>query len=362
MAIKGYSFTALVKEFVALLGRKINGKPLTADVTITKADIGLPDVKNVSLNWTFGTSNPTLIWGSQGDSIQSYVYTGSQLKTFVGLNEVSNWPATAAINDSSNVKYSTAGAVKQAYDKGVEALSKANAALPNTGGSINGNVHVQGSLSAVDLAVPYDQYIRLNQANAGFGWGIREESSTGRMTFEGRVGVGAFLTKFSLDIGGQPYVGSSKVFHQAFPPTAAQVGLPNVKNVSLNWTVGTQPIVYLWGSQGDDVQSYVYTGEQVRVFAGAAPKPVALGTGTSVTVNADYNRMFRLDFTYQDGTYPDQTTGSILYDKNSSRRYSSCPYWSGGAARGICQLDKTNKTLKAGAGQLITYVVLTYLD
>lgn len=37
-------------------------------------------------------------------------------KGSVGLNLVNNWPATAATNDSSDVKYATAGAVKKAYD------------------------------------------------------------------------------------------------------------------------------------------------------------------------------------------------------------------------------------------------------
>ncbi|MGL4800503.1 MAG: hypothetical protein ACRCWY_14075 [Cellulosilyticaceae bacterium] len=46
--------------------------------------------------------------------------------TDVGLGNVNNWGATSAVNDASNAKYATAGAVKTAYDKGVEALNLAN--------------------------------------------------------------------------------------------------------------------------------------------------------------------------------------------------------------------------------------------
>ena len=50
-------------------------------------------------------------------------------KDQVGLGNVNNWNATSAVNDSSNSKYATAGAVKQAYDKGVQALNTANGKL-----------------------------------------------------------------------------------------------------------------------------------------------------------------------------------------------------------------------------------------
>ncbi|MGL5099890.1 MAG: hypothetical protein ACRC6B_07675, partial [Fusobacteriaceae bacterium] len=109
----------------------------------TKADVGLPNVKDVSLNWAWGTATPTHIWGAQGDAAQSYVYNGSQLKTFVGLSAVNNWGASAAINSTSATTYATSSAVKQAYDKGVAAESlantKANRTLTITGtGSLGG--------------------------------------------------------------------------------------------------------------------------------------------------------------------------------------------------------------------------------
>ncbi|MGL5099457.1 MAG: hypothetical protein ACRC6B_05395, partial [Fusobacteriaceae bacterium] len=89
----------------------------------TATDVGLPNVKDVSLNWAWGTANPTHIWGSQGDAKQSYVYNGSQLKTFVGLSAVNNWGASSEVNSTSTTTYATAAAVKIAYDKALEAIS-----------------------------------------------------------------------------------------------------------------------------------------------------------------------------------------------------------------------------------------------
>lgn len=66
-------------------------------------------------------------------------------KADVGLNLVNNWDASSAVNDTSNSKYATSGAVKRAYDKGVEALnsattanSNANNRLLKSGGTMTG--------------------------------------------------------------------------------------------------------------------------------------------------------------------------------------------------------------------------------
>jgi len=53
----------------------------------TKSNVGLPNVKNVALNWSWGSGTPTHIWGSQGDSTNSYVYNATDLKNFLGLTK-----------------------------------------------------------------------------------------------------------------------------------------------------------------------------------------------------------------------------------------------------------------------------------
>ncbi|WP_413612116.1 tail fiber domain-containing protein [Cetobacterium somerae] len=79
----------------------------------TKGDLGIGNVTNVALNWAWGTANPTHIWGSQGDSGQSFVYNGSQLKYFIGLNNVNNWGASSSIGANSTTEYATTNMVAQ---------------------------------------------------------------------------------------------------------------------------------------------------------------------------------------------------------------------------------------------------------
>lgn len=43
-------------------------------------------------------------------------------KDDIGLSNVNNWGATTAVNSNSTTTYATASAVKQAYDKAVEAV------------------------------------------------------------------------------------------------------------------------------------------------------------------------------------------------------------------------------------------------
>ena len=56
-------------------------------------------------------------------------------KTWLGLQNVPNYTATSSVSDASNAKLATAGAVKTAYDKGVQALNEANSRDKVTGNS-----------------------------------------------------------------------------------------------------------------------------------------------------------------------------------------------------------------------------------
>lgn len=57
-------------------------------------------------------------------------------KSDVGLGNVNNWGATTAINSTSTTTYATASAVKQAYDKAVEASDTANTKQNSTDNSL----------------------------------------------------------------------------------------------------------------------------------------------------------------------------------------------------------------------------------
>lgn len=72
-------------------------------------------------------------------------------KVDVGLDLVKNWDVSSSVIDPSNTLYATAGAVKKAHDKGVEALNKANTMLPNGGYSET----AQDLKIGIDNRVPY---------------------------------------------------------------------------------------------------------------------------------------------------------------------------------------------------------------
>ncbi|EGR0697673.1 hypothetical protein EX461_18070 [Vibrio parahaemolyticus] len=54
-----------------------------------------------------------------------------------------------------------------------------------------------------DLSVELNKCIRFNRANAGFGWGIREFSSSGALEFVGRSGTGEWGVKAYIDGSGR---------------------------------------------------------------------------------------------------------------------------------------------------------------
>lgn len=76
-------------------------------------------------------------------------------KTWLGLQNVPNYAATSSVSDASNAKLATAGAVKQAYDKGVAALNTANGKLSVTKGA-NYRIHSDGFKEAWGSATLYD--------------------------------------------------------------------------------------------------------------------------------------------------------------------------------------------------------------
>lgn len=155
--------------------RTVNGKALTANIAITAAD--------------------------------------------VGLGSVNNWVATSAVNDASNAKYATAGAVKTAYDLAANALPK------NGGGSVIGPIESTGANGKFQVLNPND-----GSAMAWFGF-INDRST---VRYDG-TGVGASngfqvvgtgdAVKMYVDNTGEIFAkGTERVFHTSNLPTAAQVG------------------------------------------------------------------------------------------------------------------------------------------
>ncbi|MCX8905318.1 hypothetical protein [Vibrio parahaemolyticus] len=76
-------------------------------------------------------------------------------KAQVGLGNVPNYPATSSVSDASNSKLATAGAVKQAYDKGVEGLNRGNAAYDRAEqAETNANKHTDQRISTLIGGAP----------------------------------------------------------------------------------------------------------------------------------------------------------------------------------------------------------------
>ena len=202
--------------------------------THTVSEVGLPNVKDVSLNWSWGTSAITHIWGSQGDATQSYVYNGTQLKAFVGLANVNNWGATAAINDSSDITYATAGAVKKAYD--LASVHKHSVADVTTTGITTakfifaGGLGVEYSQAAIEIRevgqVGKTKSTYDYAPSIGFHWAMTTAGSLA-LHADGNFylrGQGFTGTQYRSLTASNFFVGTNPVYHAGNKPTASDIG------------------------------------------------------------------------------------------------------------------------------------------
>lgn len=147
-------------------------------------------------------------------------------------------------------------------------------------------------------------------ANWTRGIDFKNSSNTTRLGGIGVYGTDNNTDSIYLGFGSEPWTNSellitttglsykgNKIYHAGDRPTAseigaatashthtpAQVGLPNVKDRSFNWEWGNTTPTHIWGSKGDSIQQYVFNGEQIRAFAGAAPLNHNHTSLTSVT-------------------------------------------------------------------------------
>lgn len=87
-------------------------------------------------------SNPTVRVGSTTTE-QTIYHTGNKpSKADVGLGSVSDFPVTSSVSDSSNSKYATAGAVKQAYDRASSGINEANTKVSKSGDTMTGALNM----------------------------------------------------------------------------------------------------------------------------------------------------------------------------------------------------------------------------
>lgn len=131
----------------------------------------------------------------------------------VGLGSVNNWGATSAVNDASNTKYATAGAVKTAYDL-------AAAAMPKTGGIFSAGIVVNGSIFS-DSGVIRSKAAGNTSGGIHIGGGNGYAEIAPMLNADNTPVWAQALRYYGPDdwrIGG-----TSRIFHSNYLPTAAQV-------------------------------------------------------------------------------------------------------------------------------------------
>jgi len=103
----------------------------------SKSDVGLSLVQNISFNWSWGSSAPTHIWGSSGNSQQSYVYTPNDVRDAMDIrwSDIQNKPdvpvvsyavSRSVLSNSSTLDsgfYTTSEGLPNADNSGVEESS-----------------------------------------------------------------------------------------------------------------------------------------------------------------------------------------------------------------------------------------------
>lgn len=178
----------------------------------------------------------------------------------VGLGSVNNWGATSAVNDASNTKYATAGAVKTAYDL-------AAAAMPKTGGIFAGGIVANGSIFS-DTGVIRSKAAGTTSGGIHIGGG------------NGYAEIAPMLNADTTPVWAQAlrYYGpddwrigeGSRIFHANYLPTAAQVGAMPTAGIAVNNTavgVESAPGVGMLMELGTDNVPYLSVNRAWRALS-----------------------------------------------------------------------------------------------
>lgn len=154
-------------------------------------------------------------------------------KSDVGLGDISNFPATSAVNDPSDAKYATAAAVKIANDN-------ANTRLSSSGGAMKGSITIDSTVLRAMYFNKTGAEIHANNNVTGFvkdgSWllGVRNE--------------GSIYTKGNLEVGGEKItVKGAVVLHAENFNPAERNCTPRTSRVEADLTSAT-PVKDLVGS------------------------------------------------------------------------------------------------------------------
>lgn len=153
-------------------------------------------------------------------------------KADVGLSNVNDWSATSSVSNPSNTIYATAGAVKQAYDKGVDALNKANTAQSTA----NSKVSKAGDIMTGSLRVRHNDGVLVEHTNGdAVALDVSLDRARIRCSGIGQIANRGFTIegpgdaiKFKVADDGECYVrGNSRIYHEGFKPTPSATRLFN---------------------------------------------------------------------------------------------------------------------------------------
>ncbi len=249
------------------------------------------------------SSHGAIFWGDQMTSAKDWtgfsriainrIYTSNDKPTpaDLGLGSLNNWEASSAVNDASDTKYATAGAVKKAYDLAAEALPKA-------GGVVTDVIRFTGASGGISIHPTSDNSTGIFN---GTGDGAAQDKTN--IQIKSWYGIGICPTAgSSLAAGlnslwinartgdvwtiGELYAKTDKkVYHQGFKPTPADVGaLPVDANAVSATKLATARTI---SATGDATGSASFDGSANAAIAlTLANSGVTAGTYGKVTVDA----------------------------------------------------------------------------
>lgn len=290
---------------------------LTADMWVNK------DQPQFSPNTLYIYNIENLFLGSD---LKVYHTGFKPTKADVGLNLVNNWDASSAVNDPSNSKYATIGAVKKAYDKAIEANTNADNKVSKAGDTMTGTLR-----SIVNNIISYkDTYKGVYASEAAIGFTTASNS----WAFFIRDSDNASVSS------GEIYAnGDQKVYHPSNKPTPADIGAlsqkggtvtgktrfesnPEVKNsypgIDFVYTDGTYNSIGMFDGDG---LIKVHRGEQKGTVytTGFKPTPADIGavkkTGDTMTGDLNVPNITATQYIYLKDYYGTDSKCSIWYNK-----------------------------------------------
>lgn len=290
---------------------------LTADMWVNK------DQPQFSPNTLYIYNIENLFLGSD---LKVYHTGFKPTKADVGLDLVNNWDASSAVNDPSNSKYATTGAVKKAYDKAIEANTNADNKVSKAGDTMTGTLR-----SIVNNIISYkDTYKGVYASEAAIGFTTASNS----WAFFIRDSDNASVSS------GEIYAnGDQKVYHPSNKPTPADIGAlsqkggtvtgktrfesnPEVKNsypgIDFVYTDGTYNSIGMFDGDG---LIKVHRGEQKGTVytTGFKPTPADIGavkkTGDTMTGDLNVPNITATQYIYLKDYYGTDSKCSIWYNK-----------------------------------------------